>query len=74
VISGQEAILKRFEAEFASSPPKQAFKIVQVHPIGGDVCAISELIHYHVARKGYSVLIFVHEADEWKIRLACSSY
>jgi ketosteroid isomerase-like protein len=33
-ISGQEAIMKRVEAEFASYPPKQSFKLVRVYPIG----------------------------------------
>jgi uncharacterized protein (TIGR02246 family) len=72
-ISGQEAIIKRFEAEFASYPPKQSFKLVQVYAIGRDICAISEFIHYHLSGKGHSVLIVVREAEEWKIRVAYSN-
>jgi hypothetical protein len=37
---------------------------------GNEICAISEFKHYHLSAKGHSVLIFVREADNWKIRVA----
>jgi hypothetical protein len=73
--SGRQAIEKRYEVEFASNPPKQSFKIVQVYAIGSEICAIFEFIHYqfvhhNLGAKGHTVSIFVREADDWKIRLA----
>jgi ketosteroid isomerase-like protein len=64
---GLPAILKRYESEFSSSPPKISFKVVQVYAIGDEICAIGEFIHY---RKGHSVWIYVRDADDWKVRLS----
>jgi ketosteroid isomerase-like protein len=66
---GQQAIEKKAAAEFASSPAKQSFKLVQVYAIGNDMCAIAEFTHYHMHGKGHIVLIYVRDADSWKIRM-----
>jgi uncharacterized protein (TIGR02246 family) len=66
---GQQAIEKKVAAEFASSPAKQSFTLVELHAIGSEICAISEFIHYHLNGKGHLVTIFVRDADDWKIRL-----
>jgi uncharacterized protein (TIGR02246 family) len=68
--SGQEAIEKRYESELASHPAKQSFKLVQVYPIGNEICAISEFVHYHMHGNGHVVAIYVRDADTWKIRMA----
>ena len=67
---GLPAILKRYEAEFASYPAKQSFKVVQVYAIGNEICAIMEFTHHHLYGKGHAVLIYVHDADDWKVRLS----
>jgi uncharacterized protein (TIGR02246 family) len=67
---GLPAIVKRYEAEFASYPAEQSFKVVQVYAIGNEICAIIEFIHHHMHGKGHAVVIFVHEADDWKVRLS----
>jgi hypothetical protein len=66
---GQQAIEKKAAAEFASSPAKQSFKLVQVYAIGNDICAIAEFSHYYMHGKGHIVLIYVRDADSWKIRM-----
>jgi uncharacterized protein (TIGR02246 family) len=66
---GQQAIEKKAAAEFASSPAKQSFKLVQVYAIGNDICAIAEFTHYYMHGKGHIVLIYVRDADSWKIRM-----
>jgi uncharacterized protein (TIGR02246 family) len=67
---GQQAIEKMAAAEFASSPAKQSFTLVQVYAIGSEICAISEFIHvYRQGSKGYAVTIYVREGDDWKIRM-----
>ena len=40
--SGQQAIEKRFAVELASSPGEYIDKLVQVYPVGDEICAISE--------------------------------
>jgi len=67
---GQQAIEKRHAANFASNPGKLSHKLVQVHAIGNEICAISELDDPHLKRKDYVVTIYVREADDWKIRMA----
>ena len=65
--SGQQAIEKSYAAEFASSPPECVDKLVQLYAIGNEMAAISKWncgIY-----KGYSVKIYVREADTWKIRM-----
>jgi hypothetical protein len=67
---GLPAILKRYEAEFASYPAEQRFKVVQVYAIGNEICAVVEYIHHHMHGKGHAVVIYVRDADEWKVRLS----
>jgi ketosteroid isomerase-like protein len=68
--SGRQEIEGRYGFELASHPTKQSFKLVQVYPIGSDVCAIWEIFHYSRQEKGYYTAIYVREADDWKIRMA----
>jgi hypothetical protein len=68
--SGRQEIEERYGLEFASHPSKQQFKLVQVYPIGPDVCAIWEIFHYYRQEKGYYTAIYVREGDDWKIRIA----
>jgi ketosteroid isomerase-like protein len=66
VASGQQAIKKRFEAELAATPSITR-KLVQVYPIGDEICAISRA---SVGRDPWNcVTIYVLELDEWKIRM-----
>jgi ketosteroid isomerase-like protein len=69
--SGREAIEKRYATNFASSPNKISLQLVQVYAIGSEVCAISERSgnRFRVG-KGYQIIIYVREADDWKIRMA----
>jgi hypothetical protein len=69
MVSGQEAIEKRYAAEFASGlSSNYVSKLVQIYPIGSDICAITE---WSVGPwKGYGVRIFVRDADDWKISMA----
>jgi uncharacterized protein (TIGR02246 family) len=41
VASGQQAIEKRYAAQLATSAGKLVRKLVQVYPIGDEICAIS---------------------------------
>src|SRR5258708_32727959 len=45
VASGQQAIEKRYAAQLATSPGKLVRKLVQVYPIGDEICAISAFTH-----------------------------
>jgi ketosteroid isomerase-like protein len=67
---GLPAILKRYESEFASYPPKQSFKVVQVYAIGNEICAVIEYLHHQFHGTGRAVVIYVRDADEWKVRLS----
>jgi len=70
VASGQEAIEKRYAVDFASSPSIVG-KLVQQYAIGYDICAITE---YSVGVwRGYKAIIYVRDADTWKIRMAYSN-
>jgi uncharacterized protein (TIGR02246 family) len=70
VASGQQAIEKRYAAQLATSPGKLVRKLVQVYPIGDEICAISAFTHPNPPGKpGYCVTINVRELDEWKIRM-----
>jgi uncharacterized protein (TIGR02246 family) len=67
---GQQAIEKRHAANFASNPGKLSHKLLQVHAIGDEICAISTFTHPQAPGKpGYCVTIYVRELDEWKIRM-----
>ena len=70
VASGQQAIEKRYAAQLASSPSKLVRKLVQVYPIGDEICAISAFTHPNPPfRPGDCVTIYVRDADTWKIRM-----
>ena len=65
--SGQQAIEKRY-AVFLTAPSHLEGKIIQLFPVGNDVCAITE---YKLPTwKGHAVMIFGRDADTWKIRMA----
>ena len=49
---GRKEIEERYVFELKSHPTKQSFKLVQVYPIGGDICAIWEIFHYGRQEKG----------------------
>ena len=66
---GLLAIVKRYEADFASYPPPQSLKVVQVYPIGNEICAVTEYKH-HMHAKGHALVIYVHDAGDWKVRLS----
>jgi uncharacterized protein (TIGR02246 family) len=68
--SGQQAIEKRYTATFAAPTPLDS-KIIQMFPVGSDICAITE---YKVPTwKGHVVTIFGRDADSWKILMAFSN-
>jgi uncharacterized protein (TIGR02246 family) len=64
---GRSAIEKMYTVEFASKPYNLVNKLVHVHPIGNEICAISEWSVTHT--NGQSVTICVRDAGDWKIRL-----
>jgi ketosteroid isomerase-like protein len=65
---GQQAIEKRHAANFASNPGKLSHKLLQVHAIGNEICAISEWSMPPIKTKGshHEVTIYVREADDWR--------
>jgi ketosteroid isomerase-like protein len=65
--SGQQAIEKWFALQFASSPGEFGGKLVQVYPIGSEISAISEWSWGQW--KGRQAMIYVRDADTWKIRM-----
>ena len=65
----QQAIEIRAAVRLALNPAKRLRKLVQVYPIGDEICAISEFEHTS-GKKGYCVAIYVRELDEWKVRIA----
>jgi Nuclear transport factor 2 (NTF2) domain. len=68
-VSGQQAIEKKYAVEASTS--NMAHKLVEVYAIGNDICAITE---YKVQMwKGHYTVIYVRDADTWKIRMACSN-
>jgi uncharacterized protein (TIGR02246 family) len=67
---GREAIQQRYASHFASGPGKLSLKLVQVYPIGDDVCAVSEFSPHFRSGKGHHAKILIREPDAWKIRLA----
>ena len=66
---GRQAIEKRIALDMASYPGEvsQSHELVQVYALGLDVCAIEKLTIEQW--KGYAILLFVREPDEWKIRM-----
>ena len=68
--SGQQAIEKRYRANFAAPSPLDS-KIVQMYPIGNDKCVITE---FTVPMwKGHTLTIYGRDADTWKIRMVYSN-
>jgi ketosteroid isomerase-like protein len=66
--SGQQAIEKRYAVELAGGMNNHVSKLVQVYPIGSEVCAITK---DSVAQwKNTAVRIYVRDADTWKINMA----
>jgi ketosteroid isomerase-like protein len=70
--SGQQAIEKRYAAEFGARPSKMSNTLVQVYAVGNDICAITDWSLPPVY-KGHAVRIYGREADTWKIRMAYSN-
>jgi len=64
---GQEAIKKSFADNFASSSPEVVGKLVQMYAIGDEIFATYEWSAG--PWKGYSLKIYVRDADTWKIRM-----
>lgn len=66
--SGQQAIEKRYAVELAGGMNNYVIKLIQVYPLGSEVCAITK---DSVAQwKNSAVRIFVRDADTWKINMA----
>jgi ketosteroid isomerase-like protein len=66
--SGQQAIERRYAVELAGGMNNHVSKLVQVYPIGSEVCAITK---DSVAQwKNTAVRIYVRDADTWKINMA----
>ena len=68
-VVGLPAIVKRYQADFASYPPPQSLKVVRVYAIGNEICAVMDYKH-HMHPKGHALVIYVHDADAWKVRLS----
>ena len=66
---GREAIAKRFVSDFGFSHGKMVNKIVQLYPIGSEICAISS--SDFGGALGDFVTVYVRHADGWKI---CTAY
>ena len=66
-VSGREAIEKRFASNFASSSSELSGRIVQMYSMGNQISAISEWSTG--PWKGYTLKVFVRDADTWKIRI-----
>ena len=67
VASGQQAIEKRF-AWLLSSPGEYVGQVVEVYPIGNDMCVITKG-SLGALWAGYRAWICVREADAWKIKM-----
>jgi uncharacterized protein (TIGR02246 family) len=66
---GQQAIKKRYESEASeSSATNMNHKLVQIYAIGGDICAFAD--RSVMMWKDKCLVIFVRDADTWKIRMA----
>jgi hypothetical protein len=64
----QQAIEIRAAVRLALNPANRVRKLVQVYPVGDEICAISEF-EQTFGKKGYCVAIYVRELDEWKVRM-----
>jgi hypothetical protein len=68
-VVGLPAIVKRYAADFASYPPPQSLKVLRVYAIGNEICAVMDYKH-HMHAKGHALVVYVHDADDWKVRLS----
>jgi len=67
-VSGQQAIEKRYASELAGGASDHLIRLIQLYPIGSEVCAITK---ESVAQwKNSAVRIYVRDAETWKIKLA----
>jgi hypothetical protein len=69
VAISQQAIEIRAAVRLALNPAKRVRKLVQVYPVGDEICAISESDNTF-GKKGYCVAIYVRELGEWKVCMA----
>ena len=65
----QQAIEIRAAVRLRLNPAKRVRELVQVYPVGDQICAISEFDHPS-GKKGHCVAIYVRELDKWKVRMA----
>jgi ketosteroid isomerase-like protein len=65
---GQQAIEKSYAGMLASMPGEFVGKVVQVYPIGNDMCVITKDSE-GASWKGYKTWICNRDADTWKIRM-----
>jgi ketosteroid isomerase-like protein len=64
---GQKAIEERYSLDFASHPTECTGELVQMYAIGDEILATW---HWGCGpSNGYSVKIYVRDADTWKIRM-----
>jgi uncharacterized protein (TIGR02246 family) len=71
LISGQEAIKEMFDVILAAGSAVSDARILQLYPVGNEICAITEFTWEH-HQLLHTVTIYVREADEWKVRLQYS--
>jgi ketosteroid isomerase-like protein len=65
---GQQAIEKSYTAMLTSSPGEFVGQVVEVYPIGNDMCVITKDSE-GALWKGYKTWICNRDADTWKIRM-----
>ena len=65
---GQRAIEKSYTGMLASSPGEFVGQVVEVYPIGNDMCVITKDSE-GTLWKGYKTWICNRDADTWKIRM-----
>ena len=70
---GQQGIRKRYESEASEgSATNMTNKLVQIYAIGSDICAFAD--RSVMMWKNKCLVIFVRDADTWKIRMAYATY
>ena len=65
----QQAIEIRAAVRLRLNPAKRVRELVQVYPVGDQICAISEFDHPS-GKRGHCIAIYVRELDKWKVRMA----
>jgi uncharacterized protein (TIGR02246 family) len=68
VVSGQQAVEKRYEVMFSSKPGEFTGQVVEVYPIGNEMSVITKDSE-GTLWKGYKAWTCVRDADTWKIRM-----